>query len=68
MAEEQTDRKAITEGRFSESIGAVIVILIASWVSLVVGASLLAGARRLSIIFAICSMGAFVIAYCNKDK
>lgn len=43
MAEEQTDRKAITEGRFRESIGAVIVILIASWIGSLVGDSLLAG-------------------------
>ena len=43
MAEEQTDRKAITEGRFSESIAVAIVTLIASWVGSLVGDSLLAG-------------------------
>ena len=49
-------------------IMAVIVTLIASWAGLMIGDSQLAGTRGLSIIFAICSMGAFVIAYCSKDK
>lgn len=49
-------------------IVAVMVTLIASWAGLIIGDSLLAGAGGLSIIFAICSMGAFVIAYCSRDK
>lgn len=49
-------------------IVAILVTLFASWVGLMVGDSLLAGTRGLSIIFAICSMGAFVIAFCSKDK
>lgn len=37
-------------------IVAVIVTLIASWAGLMIGDSLLAGTRGLSIIFAICSI------------
>lgn len=51
----------------SKIIVAVVVTLILSWVGLMVGDALLAGTRGLSIIFAICSMGAFIIAYCGKD-
>ena len=71
MVERQTDEKAIIEVNLMkalEIIVAVIVTLIASWAGLMIGDSLLAGTRGLSIIFAICSMGAFVIAYCGKDK
>ena len=39
-------------------IVAILVTLFASWVGLMVGDSLLAGRRGLSVIFAICSMGA----------
>jgi len=49
-------------------IVAILVTLFVSWVGLMVGDSLLAGTRGLSIIFAICSMGAFVIAFCSKEK
>ena len=45
MAGEQIDGKAITEGRFSESIVVAIVTLIASWVGSLVGDSLLAGSE-----------------------
>ncbi len=51
----------------SKIIVAVVATLILSWVGLMVGDALLAGTRGLSIIFAICSMGAFIIAYCGKD-
>ena len=49
-------------------IGAILVTLAASWVGLIIGDRLLAGTTGLTIVFAICSMGAFIIAFCGRDE
>lgn len=49
-------------------IGAIFVTLVASWVGLIIGDRLLAGTTGLAIVFAICSMGAFIIAFCGRDE
>ena len=45
---------------------AITITLVFSFLGLVVGENLFAGTRELSVVFAICSMGAFIIVYCDK--